>query len=439
VMDASSDHYASSTTLHSTTAPLSEDSFLAASSARSYNLKISQGCNPEQGSISTEYDPNSTSGSQDGLGESASSGYWSRGEKETDKDEISLKDAAKDKKIKAPWNIPKVDYIVNRVEVTETQKEHKKTVSNDDNSLFYVALVSGERESGHKPDPAASGYRVKSGYTGRTRQRPVFNRSQSLTRSIYSEDETVSVSEAAEIRRVASEIRDTRRRGVSIPNPGRGRVLSNRSPTNQPCPNVEEQMSAATNQKFVIQPDDIKVKEDAEKDEWKITIKISRGEGNAPGLESGERQTIVKSIPKKVTPPPRSDMTTQTTPKATPSTTPVPPEAGREQGSETGRESPLVVKWQQPPKAPVIKTSADIFNRFPPSLANRFAAHDKQSKAAIATSITRKDVLPDLPIRERPRFSANRRDVAQNKFKNILSKWEDRINLSRGFELIAVV
>ena len=232
-----------------------------------------------------------------------------------------------------------------------------------------------------------------------------------------------SVSEAAEIRRVASEIRDTRRRG---------RVLSNRrgsSPSNPPChPNVEEQMSAAGNQKFVIQPDDIKVKEDAEKDEWKITIKISRGEGNAPGLESGEKQTIVKSIPKKVTPPPRSDMTTQTTPKATPSTTPVPP--------EEGRESPLVVKWQQPPKAPVIKTSADSFNRLPSNLANRFAAADKQAKAGIPTSITRKDVLPDLPIRERPRFSANRRDVAQNKFKNILSKWEDRINLSRGFESI---
>ena len=42
--------------------------------------------NPEAGSISTDYDPNSST-----IGESASSGYWSRGEKETDKEEIPEK------------------------------------------------------------------------------------------------------------------------------------------------------------------------------------------------------------------------------------------------------------------------------------------------------------------------------------------------------------
>ena len=106
--------------------------------------------NAEQGSISTEYDPNSTgshTGSHDCIGESASSGYWSRGEKETDKDELSLRgDSLKEEKeknsmknlkdfkdfkdhtkINPSWNIPKQDFIVNRVEVVDGHKERKKT------------------------------------------------------------------------------------------------------------------------------------------------------------------------------------------------------------------------------------------------------------------------------------------------------------------------
>ena len=55
---------------------------------------------------------------------------------------------------------------------------------------FYVALVA-ESQNGQKPDPVASGYRVRSGYTGRTRNRPAFTRSQSLTRDICSEDESI--------------------------------------------------------------------------------------------------------------------------------------------------------------------------------------------------------------------------------------------------------
>ena len=99
----------------------------AASCARTYNQKE----NCEQGSISTEYDPNST-GSQD-IAESNSSGYWSRGGKETDVDDISLKGSLKDSQMNLPWKIPalnaqpaKKSYIVNRVEVMDTGKDVKK-------------------------------------------------------------------------------------------------------------------------------------------------------------------------------------------------------------------------------------------------------------------------------------------------------------------------
>lgn len=126
-------------------------------------------------------------------------------------------------------------------------------------------------------------------------------------------------------------------------------------------------------------------------------------------------------------------MTTQTTPKS--STLPV-SSVPLSFKKPVIRDSPVVVKWEQPPKAPVIKTSADQYSR--PPLASRFGKCEMAKTAAIPTGIptgiTRKDVLPDLPVRERPRFHA-RRDVKQNKFKNILSQWEDRINLSRTVSL----
>ena len=244
-----------------------------------------------------------------------------------------------------------------------------------------------------------------------------------------------SVTEANEIRRVASEIRDTRRRS---------RATYNRSSdgTGLPKPKPTIITDDSTQQKFVIQPDDIKVKEDTEKEEWKITIKISRGDSQTGEGGPVEKQTIVKSIPKKVTTlpvmtPPSMiktghDMTTQTTPKS--STLPV-SSVPLSFKKPVIRDSPVVVKWEQPPKAPVIKTSADQYSR--PPLASRFGKCEMAKTAAIPTGIptgiTRKDVLPDLPVRERPRFHA-RRDVKQNKFKNILSQWEDRINLLRGFK-----
>jgi len=54
---------------------ISEDSFILSKKWRMH-------LNPEAGSISTDYDPNS---STIGESQSASSGYWSRGEKEEDK------------------------------------------------------------------------------------------------------------------------------------------------------------------------------------------------------------------------------------------------------------------------------------------------------------------------------------------------------------------
>lgn len=94
----------------------------AAGSARSYHLK--NGCvgGAEGGSI--------TSGSNDGLGESVSSGYWSKGEANHTENELdeNLKNSAEISKI-GRWHIPKQDFIVNRVEV----KEDLTKTENDNN------------------------------------------------------------------------------------------------------------------------------------------------------------------------------------------------------------------------------------------------------------------------------------------------------------------
>ena len=214
--------------------------------------------------------------------------------------------------------------------------------------------------------------------------------------------------------------------------------------------------------KFIIQPDDIKVKEDIEKEQWNITIKISRS-------DSQETDSITQSIPKNKFIS-RNNMTTQTSPKSTsPVTVPSEPvklaqpvikaaitdrsslaarfsrtdamkyEMARKNSTGSGvtgsdqscpYEAPLVVKWEQTSKAPVIKTSTDLHPRCP--LAQRFNHTDFLTKKTVShtefllnkTEIKRKDVMPDLPVRERPRFYQR-----QNKFKSVLSQWEDRINL----------
>ena len=245
--------------------------------------------------------------------------------------------------------------------------------------------------------------------------------------------------EANELRRVASEIRDNQRKTRSL-----FRAKSNTNQTNDhavdqpvkqslvsPCP-------PTTNGNFVIQPKDIKVNQDKEKEEWEITIKISRNDEKIQNQNQTIRKTV--SMNSKITKP-VTESSTQTnckTLKTEKSEQPIsestepPIMCSKEQRVSRSREpsndQPVVVKWEQPPKAPVIKTSDDrpIFSGRPP-LANRFVP----DKIGFTGSITRKDVLPDLPTRERPRFSS-RRENEPNKFKNILNKWEDRINLLRA-------
>ena len=98
----------------------------AAGSARSYHFANSGVNRNEAGSI--------TSGSHDGcLGESISSGYWSKSEN-TQENELekleNLKKSVESSKI-GRWHIPKQDFIVNRVEVKEAIKKNQSKATND--------------------------------------------------------------------------------------------------------------------------------------------------------------------------------------------------------------------------------------------------------------------------------------------------------------------
>ena len=227
-----------------------------------------------------------------------------------------------------------------------------------------------------------------------------------------------------ELRRVASEIRDNQRKTKT--------ELRARSQTNLPGSQVnpypkkseevvEKSNLPSHNGNFVIQPKDIKVNQDRDKEEWEITIKISRNDDF-----ENKNKTNVKNVPMyQAVTKPVTESSTQTSVKTEEKE--ILPEnlITTSRLSEEQQDQPIVVKWEQPPKAPVIKTSEDKagFSTRPP-LVNRFVP----AETGYTGSIKRKDVLPDLPTRERPRFSSKRGNEA-NKFKNILSKWEDRINL----------
>ena len=95
--------------------------------------------NPEAGSISTDYDPNSST-----IGESASSGYWSRGEKETDKEEIPEKtplDLDLEKIRPESLRLP-AQMRVHRTQHEQISQNHIGTVHISYATFFLVKTIS---------------------------------------------------------------------------------------------------------------------------------------------------------------------------------------------------------------------------------------------------------------------------------------------------------
>lgn len=390
--DSESENYGSSNTLHSST-QISEDSFILSKKWRMH-------LNPEAGSISTDYDPNS---STIGESQSASSGYWSRGEKE--EDNINQKAAEK-----TPLDLdleqirPESLRLPEQTHVHRTQHEQisqNQLASRKDEGYFYVALVgdnSNADEQASRKSSLNSSYRVHSGYCE---------------------------SEEAE---VAERRRRTRECYAKLQQRRQSNDSLSSSCIVQSRPLRSSSMPKKSSPK--IQSDDVKVEKMEDKDEWKITIKISCSQNgndkNAEQLNSSSTEKCVPSVDSSTaTVTQKHETQTQTSRCESPARS----------------ESPLVVKWETPASAPIIKTSKDVFS--PGSNDQETSRKQNYTRPKITT------VLPTLPTRPRfltkiappalapvasspPSIASSRYQRKRTDFKSVLNQWQERASLSRS-------
>lgn len=391
--DSESENYGSSNTLHSST-QISEDSFILSKKWRMH-------LNPEAGSISTDYDPNS---STIGESQSASSGYWSRGEKE--EDNINQKAAEK-----TPLDLdleqirPESLRLPEQTHVHRTQHEqisqNQLGASRKDEGYFYVALVgdnSNADEQASRKSSLNSSYRVHSGYCE---------------------------SEEAE---VAERRRRTRECYAKLQQRRQSNDSLSSSCIVQSRPLRSSSMPKKSSPK--IQSDDVKVEKMEDKDEWKITIKISCSQNgndkNAEQLNSSSTEKCVPSVDSSTaTVTQKQETQTQTSRCESPARS----------------ESPLVVKWETPAAAPIIKTSKDVFS--PGSNDQETSRKQNYTRPKITT------VLPTLPTRPRfltkiappalapaasspPSIASSRYQRKRTDFKSVLNQWQERASLSRS-------
>jgi hypothetical protein len=229
--------------------------------------------------------------------------------------------------------------------------------------------------------------------------------------------------------------------------------------------------SSGSNASFTIKPDNIKVTESNKKDEWKITIKISREKDESDDYRTTSeaesvpgRHTIIREarIKKKF----QKENQTQTSPQATRATSPKSPDTDSE---------PCMVPHirQMPPKSgslpqcispmkaiPTVIQSDPSSNQNPMSHCpispmphrpeqQNLSSGEREGRTGLKMLRTefaksgpggRKDVLPDMPRRcyltrtQITPMGQVTQGGKQNKteFKSILNKWEDRCHLLRA-------
>lgn len=387
-----------------------DDSFmLYGSCAKTYNAK-KEDLSPEIVSLSTEYDPNSTSSTLSEYANDGSSGYASYSSSPLEKDKSRDKLPEKSDKVEKLPNL-----IVPEPPVATVARADAAEPSTSPPSLFYVALVGQD-----KRQESNANYRVRSGYTGPSLQR-----------------EEIRLKKTQSMNEVREEQIDRGRPWLQRNNFARGSL-----PVNYPKHVEGDQLSTSTKSErrascnsrdgFIIKPENVKVTESGgAKDEWKITIKISR-EKDDPSASSESysrastseaesytsqpgRHTIVRearlrkkrsgSLP-PAPPPQKSDQVTQTSPVST-------PRAATPDSSEKSE--------------PRIKTLPQSSQ---PDLVNRFKRNE----------VKRTDVLPDMPRRSYlsnvqatvSSLQSRRNREEPKNFASILSKWENRCHLSRA-------
>ncbi|CAG5113430.1 Oidioi.mRNA.OKI2018_I69.chr2.g7540.t2.cds [Oikopleura dioica] len=389
--DTESENYGSSNTLHSST-QISEDSFILSKKWRMH-------LNPEAGSISTDYDPNSST-----IGESASSGYWSRGEKETDKEEIPEKtplDLDLEKIRPESLRLPE-QMRVHRTQHEQISQNH--IGSRKDEGYFYVALVgdnSNADEQASRKSSLNSSYRVHSGYC-ESEEAEIAERRR-RTRQCYAK---------LQQRRQSN---DSLSSSCVVP-VANGPRRSNSAQVKRSSPK--------------IQSEDVKVEKVDNKDEWKITIKISCSQNNNSEENKSDKELEKSSTEKSVA---HADAMTATVTQKQETQT----QTSRCE-SPTRSDSPLVVKWQTSPAAPIIKTSKDVFTPNSTSTPKKEAFSRPKVTTVLPSLPTRPSFLSKIappttspaskPILERPitsRFQRKRTD-----FKSVLNQWQERASLS---------
>lgn len=380
-------------------------------------------------SLSTEYDPNSTSSE---FANDGSSGYASYSSSPIDKVEKEKKKLDSLPNLIVPE--PTMATVARVDSNTHASAAAATTTANDAGgesppSLFYVALVGQDKRQ-------TRNYRVRSGYTG-PREEIKLKKTQSM--SEMREEPPVRRSTPPWLQR-----NNFQRGSLPLNYPKQNEMLSG------------DQLSTSTRRAscnsrdgFIIKPENVKVTESGgSKDEWKITIKISR-EKDDPSASSESysrsstseaesctsqpgRHTIVRearlrkkssrsgSLPPQPTPPPvqlrqqqqqqqqlptpKSDQNTQTSPVSTP------------RAATPATETPTMTT-----PCPTIKTQ-------PPGTHQRDLVNKFKSV----------DVLPDMPRRsylnnvvQQPLNRRKQKEEPKN-FASILSKWENRCHLSRA-------
>ncbi|CBY20975.1 unnamed protein product [Oikopleura dioica] len=268
-----------------------------------------------------------------------------------------------------------------------------EAASRKDEGYFYVALVgdnSNADEQTSRKSSLNSSYRVHSGYC---------------------ESEEAEVAERRRrTRECYAKLQQRRQSNDSLSSSCivQSRPLRSSSTPKRPSPK--------------IQSDDVKVEKTEDKDEWKITIKISCSQnGNDKNAEqSSSTEKCVPNVDSSTaTVTQKQETQTQTSRCESPARS----------------ESPLVVKWETPAAAPIIKTSKDVFS--PGSKSSETSTKQNFTRPKVTT------VLPTLPTRPRfltklappaasnpPAMASSRFQRKRTDFKSVLNQWQERASLS---------
>lgn len=395
-----------------------DDSFMVyGSCAKTYNAKKDE-LSPEIVSLSTEYDPNSTSSE---FAHDGSSGYASYSSSPNAANSEQSEDLEKKKvvELESPeWGEVSPGQTVTTVARVDNSSN---TANESPPSLFYVALVGSDKRAA----PSNSSYRVRSGYTGPRENEQKLKKTQSMNeKPAHRETKTPPpMPEKHWLQR-----NSFGRGSLPVNYPSKHSTSETHGDQISTTTATTRRASCNSRDGFIIKPENVKVTESGNaKDEWKITIKISREKDDLANTSNSDaysrtstseaetssssqlgRHTVVREarLRKKAvrsgssppTLPLKADRDTQTSPFSTPirSTTP---------------NEPVIVKspQHQPDLVSTVK-------------------HGMRRRTDVLPDLPRQSFRDQLPV---PQSSRRRREEPKN-FASILSKWENRCHLSRA-------